>query len=65
MFGKPTYAVASDVDDDTVIGVSCAPPATYVPVAAISFEVEYTVVLAFKSAFAVYRAIFITSVVRS
>jgi hypothetical protein len=65
MFGNPTYAVASAVDDDTVMGVSCAPPAEYVPVAVISLEDEYTVVLAFRFAFAVYKAIFIVSVVRS
>jgi hypothetical protein len=68
MFGKPTYAVASDVDDETVTGVRIAPPAEYgdAPVVAdISFELEYTVVSAFRSALAVYKAILITSVVRT
>jgi hypothetical protein len=66
MFGKPTYAVASDVEDETVIGVRIAPPAEYgdAPVVAdISFELEYTVVSAFRLALAVYKAILITSVV--
>jgi hypothetical protein len=68
MFGKPTYAVASDVDDETVTGVRIAPPAEYgdAPVVAdISLELEYTVVSAFRSALAVYKAILITSVVRT
>jgi hypothetical protein len=34
MFGKPTKAVYSE--DDTVMGVSVAPPAAYVPVLGIS-----------------------------
>jgi len=34
MFGKPTYAVYPE--DDTVMGVNCAPPSEYVPVAGTS-----------------------------
>ena len=65
-FGKPTNAVWSDKENETVIGVRIAPPAEYgtAPVVAdTSFELEYTVVSAFRFAFAVYKAILITSVV--
>jgi hypothetical protein len=68
MFGKPTYAVASDEDNETVIGVRVAPPAEYgdAPVVAdTSFELEYSVVSAFRFASAVYNAILIVSVVRA
>jgi hypothetical protein len=65
-FGKPTYAVASDVEDETVTGVRIAPPSEYgaaPDVADTSFKLEYAVVSAFRLAFAVYKAILITSVV--
>jgi hypothetical protein len=65
-FGKPTYAVASDKEDETVTGVRIAPPGEYgaaPDVADTSFKAEYAVVSAFKLAFAVYKAILITSVV--
>jgi hypothetical protein len=65
-FGKPTNAVASDKEDETVTGVRIAPPAEYgaaPDVADTSLEAEYTVVSAFRFAFAVYKAILITSVV--
>lgn len=63
MLGKPTKAVYPE--DDTVTGVNVAPPAEYVPMLATSFVAEYAVVVSFKLAEAVYRAILMTSVVKS